>query len=373
MSSPRSPTHRLLVAPAAGSTSSSPRRAPLTIPAERVFPLSSSAEEAARPVLPMRARPLSLASRSTTKPYATSYVASTGCRWPSSSQQPRMPVMSVEDIDGGSTTGSRCCIAGTGAPRTDAGPWSRSSTGRGTCSRETSAERSDGSRSSTAAPRWPAPTSCSRSGALDEVHSLVDQSLLTVVDVDGPVRYRMLEPCAVGRMQLVGRGKQRNRGRAAGLGTVLCRRRRRRPRRPGQVEAVRPRARGGEQSRPTACARRLALPDPGHDRAPDRGARRLLDDQGGQRARHRRSQPRSRTASPWMGPCTGGHFDAAVTAAALERDEPRGRPDHGRAGMSRVPGHLRSQRRARRGCAAWSRCSASRTRPTQRAASSGST
>src|SRR5207244_2425152 len=44
--------------------------------------------------------------------------------------------------------------------------------------------------------------------ALDEVRSLVDQSLLSVVDADGSVRYRMLETVReFGRMQLVGAGE----------------------------------------------------------------------------------------------------------------------------------------------------------------------
>jgi predicted ATPase/DNA-binding SARP family transcriptional activator/tetratricopeptide (TPR) repeat protein len=44
--------------------------------------------------------------------------------------------------------------------------------------------------------------------ALDEVQSLVDQSLLTVIDAGGTVRYRMLETVReFGRMQLVGSGE----------------------------------------------------------------------------------------------------------------------------------------------------------------------
>ncbi len=44
--------------------------------------------------------------------------------------------------------------------------------------------------------------------ALDLVHSLVDQSLLTVIDTGGTVRYRMLETVReFGRMQLVGSGE----------------------------------------------------------------------------------------------------------------------------------------------------------------------
>ena len=44
--------------------------------------------------------------------------------------------------------------------------------------------------------------------ALDEVQSLVDQSLLTVIDAGGTVRYRMLETVReFGRMQLVGAGE----------------------------------------------------------------------------------------------------------------------------------------------------------------------
>jgi predicted ATPase len=44
--------------------------------------------------------------------------------------------------------------------------------------------------------------------ALDEVQSLVDQSLLTVIDASGTVRYRMLETVReFGRMQLVGAGE----------------------------------------------------------------------------------------------------------------------------------------------------------------------
>ena len=44
--------------------------------------------------------------------------------------------------------------------------------------------------------------------ALDEVQSLVDQSLLTVLDAEGTVRYRMLETVReFGRMQLVGAGE----------------------------------------------------------------------------------------------------------------------------------------------------------------------
>ncbi len=44
--------------------------------------------------------------------------------------------------------------------------------------------------------------------ALDEVQSLIDQSLLTVIDAGGTVRYRMLETVReFGRMQLVGSGE----------------------------------------------------------------------------------------------------------------------------------------------------------------------
>ena len=56
--------------------------------------------------------------------------------------------------------------------------------------------------------------------ALDEVQSLVDQSLLTVIDAGGTVRYRMLETVReFGRMQLVGVGRGRRcRGGAPRLG-----------------------------------------------------------------------------------------------------------------------------------------------------------
>ena len=53
--------------------------------------------------------------------------------------------------------------------------------------------------------------------SLDEIQSLVDQSLLTVLDGEGSVRYRMLETVReFGRMQLVGAGEDRE-ARAAEL------------------------------------------------------------------------------------------------------------------------------------------------------------
>ncbi len=101
------------------------------------------------------------------------------------------------------------------------------------------------------------------SDALDDVHSLVDQSLLAVIDADGTVRYRMLETVReFGQMQLVGAGED-GAARAAQLAwarsyaddaaadlwTA------------GQVEAVR--AVLAEENNLADCLREaMALPDP---------------------------------------------------------------------------------------------------------------
>ena len=74
-----------------------------------------------------------------------------------------------------------------------------------------SAGRCAGSRSSTTASRCAAPARCSAATRSTRSQSLVDQSLLTVIDAGGTVRYRMLETVReFGRMQLVGvRGGRR--------------------------------------------------------------------------------------------------------------------------------------------------------------------
>ncbi len=99
--------------------------------------------------------------------------------------------------------------------------------------------------------------------ALDVVHSLVDQSLLAVIDTDGTVRYRMLETVReFGQMQLVGAGEDgaaraaqlawaRSYADAAGADLWTG----------GQVEAVR--AVLAEENNLADCLREaMALPDP---------------------------------------------------------------------------------------------------------------
>ena len=96
-------------------------------------------------------------ARSTTTRCSASYAGSTGYRWPSSSPPPRCGSCRSRTSTAASTTGSRCCAAATAAHPTGTRRWSRSSTGRGTCSPRPSAARCAGSRSSTTASRWTAP------------------------------------------------------------------------------------------------------------------------------------------------------------------------------------------------------------------------
>ena len=133
--------------------------------------------------------------------------------------------------------------------------------------------------------------------ALELVQSLVDQSLLTVIDAGGTVRYRMLETVReFGRMQLVGSGEdlaardahlawaRRFAGvRAEAIWT------------PDQVAVVGELADRGDQPRRRAAGRGRGPRPGGHRRARLR-AGQLLDDQGREHPGDRDGRGRRRRA-----------------------------------------------------------------------------
>ena len=143
--------------------------------------------------------------------------------------------------------------------------------------------------------------------ALDLVQSLVDQSLLTVIDAGGTVRYRMLETVReFGRMQLVGAGEDKRRARAH---LAWARRLRLDP------------------DRSDLCAR------PGGCGAGDRG---------------RGEQPRGRPPGRGRGSRPGRHGGAGGRAGELLDDPGREHPrDRGGRGRGRRAGRAGSPRRTR--------------------------
>ena len=250
-------------------------RAPLAIAAERVFPLAQLDDDAASDLFGQRA-PAARPGRGPRprRRADASCAGSTGCPWPSSSPPP----------------GCARCRSRTSTARLD----DRFALLRG-------GDRTAPDRHQTLlavidwswnllpsterrALRW---LSAFHDGfsldgadavlghdALDDVRSLVDQSLLTVLDAGGTVRYRMLETVReFGRMQLVGAGEDaaaRDAQLAWACGFAL-------PRRPtscGHPARSRrcARSRSRRTTSPTRCARRVTLPDPAAAVRADRGA-----------------------------------------------------------------------------------------------------
>ena len=208
--------------------------------------------------------------------------------------------------------------------------------------------------------------------ALDDVRSLVDQSLLTVLDSGRTVRYRMLETVReFGRLQLVEAG--RGRGRA------------RRPARPGpatsrsrvgddlwsprQVEAVREVA-VEENNLADALREALALPDPWSVVRLLTGARRVLDHPRREPPGHRRRGRVRRRAGR-----LGADGRAGRRGRVGRRDRSRSTPSAARSAGSppASPCSTTSATAPRRpGCAAWSPWSRRRCWATRRARSPGS-
>ncbi len=163
-------------------------------------------------------------------------------------------------------------------------------------------------------------------GAFDAVQGLVDQSLLSVRDAAGGVRYRMLETVReFGRLQL----EQRRRGRRGARGQARLGDRvrgppRRRPVRPRPVrDDRRDRRRGGQPRR--RAARRARRRRPRRPRRAARRARDLLDDP--RRARPPdRHDGRGRRRGPRLAAAAGarGHRAGRAGDDADQRDGHRG-------------------------------------------------
>ena len=211
-------------------------------------------------------------------------------------------------------------------------------------------------------------------GALDAVQGLVDQSLLSIRDAAGGLRYRMLETVReFGRLQLeqAGEGDEARAARRA-WAIAYAGRPPRRPVQPRPVRDDRRARRRGDQPR-RRTARRARRRRPRRARRAARRARDLLDDP--RRARPPdRHDGRDRRRGSRLAAAAGarGHHAGRADDRDGERDGHGGPAQRAAPRAAGAPG---AGRRRARGSPGWSRCCSSTTRripPRSRPVSSSS-